>query len=92
MVSCWWQSLVSTLVTAAITANAVMNTLQSIILIPTSAIHLAAVPIVGQCLGAGKAADAKYYTKWLVGLAYICLFITAGGTLLLPIPFSHCLS
>ena len=37
LVSCWWQSLVSTLVTAAITANAVMNTLQSIILIPTSA-------------------------------------------------------
>ena len=58
-------SLVSTLVTAAITANAVMNTLQSIILIPTSAIHLAAVPIVGQCLGAGKAADAKYYNNWL---------------------------
>ena len=79
-------SLVSTLVTAAITANAVMNTLQSIILIPTSAIHLAAVPIVGQCLGAGKAADAKYYTKWLVGLAYICLFITAGGTLLFADP------
>ena len=79
-------SLVSTLVTAAITANAVMNTLQSIILIPTSAIHLAAVPIVGQCLGAGKAEDAKYYTKWLVGLAYICLFITAGGTLLFADP------
>lgn len=79
-------SLVSTLVTAAITANAVMNTLQSIILIPTSAIHLAAVPIVGQCLGAGKAEDAKYYTKWLVGLAYICLFITAGGTLLFAGP------
>ena len=79
-------SLVSTLVTAAITANAVMNTLQSIILIPTSAIHLAAVPIVGQCLGAGKAEDAKYYTKWLVGLAYICLFITAGGTLLFANP------
>lgn len=79
-------SLVSTLVTAAITANAVLNTLQSIILIPTSAIHLAAVPIVGQCLGAGKAEDAKYYTKWLVGLAYICLFITAGGTLLFADP------
>ena len=79
-------SLVSTLPTVAITSNAVMNTLQSIILIPTSAIHLAAVPIVGQCLGAGKTEDAKYYTKWLVGLAYLCLFITAGGTLLFADP------
>ena len=78
-------SLVSTLPTVAITSNAVMNTLQSIILIPTSAIHLAAVPIVGQCLGAGKTEDAKYYTKWLVGLAYLCLF-TAGGTLLFANP------
>lgn len=79
-------SLVSTLPTVAITANAVMNTLQSIILIPTSAIHLAAVPIVGQCLGAGRTEDARYYTKWLVGLAYLCLFITAGGTLLFADP------
>ena len=79
-------SLVSTLPTVAITSNAVMNTLQSIILIPTSAIHLAAVPIVGQCLGAGKTEDAKYYTKWLVGLAYLCLFVTAGGTLLFANP------
>ena len=79
-------SLVSTLATTAITANAVMNTLQSIILIPTSAIQLAAVPIVGQCLGAGKTGDARYYTRWLVGLAYFCLFITAGGTLLFAGP------
>lgn len=79
-------SLVSTLPTVAITSNAVMNTLQSIILIPTSAIHLAAVPIVGQCLGAGKTEDAKYYTRWLVGLAYLCLFVTAGGTLLFANP------
>ncbi len=79
-------SLVSTLPTVAITSNAVMNTLQSIILIPTSAIHLAAVPIVGQCLGAGKTEDAKYYTRWLVGLAYLCLFVTVGGTLLFANP------
>lgn len=79
-------SLVSTLTTAAITANAVMNSLQSIILIPTAAIHLAAVPIVGQCLGAGRREEAVYYTKWLIRLAYICLFITAGGTLLLSGP------
>lgn len=79
-------SLVSTLATSAITANAVMNTLQSIILIPTSAIHLAAVPIVGQCLGAGRPQDARYYTKWLVGLAYLCLLVTAGGTLLFSRP------
>lgn len=79
-------SLVSTLPTSAITANAVMNSLQSIILIPTSAIHLAAVPIVGQCLGAGKPEEGKYYTGWLIKLAYVCLLVTAGGTLLLADP------
>ena len=79
-------SLVSTLPTAAITANAVMNSLQSIILIPTSAIHLAAVPIVGQCLGAGKEDEAKHYTWWLIKCAYCCLLVTAGGTLLLANP------
>ena len=80
-------SLVSGLaLTSLITANAVMNTLQSIILIPTSAIHLAAVPIIGQCLGAGRKEDAAYYVKWLLKLAYCCLFITAGTTLLLSTP------
>ena len=80
-------SLVSGLaLTSLITANAVMNTLQSIILIPTSAIHLAAVPIIGQCLGAGRRQDAAYYVKWLLKLAYCCLFITAGTTLLLSTP------
>lgn len=79
-------SLVSTLPTSSITANAVMNSLQSIILIPTAAIHLAAVPIVGQCLGAGKPEEAKHYTGWLIRLAYLCLFVTAGGTLLLSTP------
>ena len=79
-------SLVSTLPTTSITANAVMNSLQGIILIPTAAIHLAAVPIVGQCLGAGRQQDATYYSKWLLKLAYLCLFITAGGTLLFSSP------
>lgn len=80
-------SLVSGLtLTSLITANAVMNTLQSIILIPTSAIHLAAVPIIGQCLGAGRKEDAAYYVKWLLKLAYCCLILTAGTTLLLSTP------
>lgn len=79
-------SLVSTLPTSSITANAVMNSLQSIILIPTAAIHLAAVPIVGQCLGAGKPEEARYYTRRLIKLAYLCLLFTAGCTLLLSSP------
>ena len=81
-------SLVATLPTYCITANAVMNSLQSIILIPTAAIHLAAVPIVGQCLGAGRQDEATYYTKWLIKLAYLCLLVTAGGTLLLSRPIT----
>lgn len=79
-------TLVATLPTAQITANAVGNTLQGLILVPALAIHLAAVPIVGQCIGAGEKEQAKYYSRLLVGICYCCLFVTCGLVLLARMP------
>ena len=56
-------SLISTLGTAAIAANAVTNTLSSIVIIPGAAMGMAMVPVVGQCIGAGEISQAKNYTK-----------------------------
>ena len=46
-------SLVSTLGTAAIAANAVANTVSSISTLPGTTISIAMTPVVGRCLGAG---------------------------------------
>ena len=52
-------SLVSTLGTAAIAANAVANTLSSMANIPGNAVSLAMIPVVGRCLGAGEKEQAR---------------------------------
>ncbi len=63
------QSLVATFGTAAITANAVAGSIAGLDIIPGSAIGLALVTVVGQCIGAGDKKAAKKYTKILTGLA-----------------------
>ena len=47
-------SLTSTLGTAAIAANAVANTTTTFLNIPANAVGMAALTVVGQCLGAGE--------------------------------------
>ncbi len=62
--------LISSFGTAAIAANAICNNLGSISNIPGSAIGLGLVTVVGQCVGAHDHAQARMYTKKLLGLAY----------------------
>lgn len=69
-------SLISTLGTSAIAANAVANTLSSISTIPGSAVSLAMIPVVGRCLGAGEKKQAKRYATGLMGLALAGLALT----------------
>ena len=64
-------SLTSTLGTAAIAANAVANTTTTFLNIPANAISMAALTIVGQCLGADEKDQAVYYARRLLLLAYI---------------------
>lgn len=66
-------SLVSTLGTSAITANAVGNTIASFQCIPGSAMQLALTTIVGQCLGAKETDQAISYTKRLMKYTYVSM-------------------
>ena len=63
-------SLTSTLGTVAIAANAVANTTTTFLNIPANAVGMAALTVVGQCLGAGEKEQAVYYARRLMLTAY----------------------
>jgi len=68
-------SLVSTLGTAAIAANAVTNSLSSMCNIPGNAVSLAMIPVVGRCLGAGRKEEAKRSTGQMMKIATLGLAV-----------------
>ncbi len=68
-------SLISSFGTYAITANAVSNTLAGLEIVPSSAIGLAMITVVGQCIGAGDDKQTAEYTKKLMALSYIAMLI-----------------
>lgn len=68
-------SMISTMGTYAIAANAVCNTLASFNILPGSAINSAIVAIVAVCIGAGETEQARYYTKKLMKFAELCLIL-----------------
>lgn len=76
-------SLVASFGTAATAANAVGNTLCGIVIIPGSAIGLAMITVVGQCVGAGDYKQARHYTMLLLKLTYLAMLITNVTILLL---------
>ena len=63
-------SLTSTLGTAAIAANAVVNSTTTFLNVPANAVGMAALTVVGQCLGAGEKEQAVHYSRRLLLLAY----------------------
>lgn len=69
-------SLVSVFGTASIAANAVSNAIASFQILPGTAIGLALITVVSQCIGAGRPDQAKYYTKKLMKIAYIAMIAT----------------
>ena len=71
-------SMISTMGTYAIAANAVCNTLASFNILPGSAINSAIVAIVSVCIGAGETKQARYYTKKLMGLAELCMILMSA--------------
>ena len=68
-------SLISSFGTYAITANAVSNTLAGLEIVPSSAIGLGMITVVGQCIGAGDDKQTVEYTKKLMVLSYIAMLI-----------------
>ena len=64
-------SLIATFGTASITANAVTNSACSLVFVPSSAIGLGMITVVGQCVGAGDFQQAGRYMWKLTGLSYV---------------------
>ena len=77
-------SIIALFGTTQIAANAVANNLDSIGIIPGQAINLAMITVVGQCIGAGDAEQARRMAKKLVKITYLIL----GSTCLLCMLFS----
>ena len=66
-------SLIASFGTTSIAANAVANTVASFEIIPGSAIGLALITVVGQCVGAGEFEQAKHYTFKLLKIAIVTM-------------------
>lgn len=69
-------SLVSTFGTYAIAANAVGNAVAAFQILPGMAISLAVTTVISRCVGAGDYEQAKYYTKKLIAITYVCMGVT----------------
>lgn len=83
-------SLVSTYGTVSIAANAVASPISTLQITASSAVGLAMVTIVGQCVGANKIDEAVYYTKKLVKWSYavmalFCLSINLMSPLIVKL-------
>ena len=79
-------SLISMFGTAQIAANGITNSLVMIAISFASAMNLAIVTVVGQCVGAGDYEQATYYIKKLVRITYIGTFLLSlSEILLLPL-------
>ncbi len=76
-------SIVSTFSVAAIAANAVCGNIASVCNLPGSAIGLAMVAVVGQCIGAGDTAQARMYAKKLFILTQVLMAASSMLMLLL---------
>lgn len=76
-------SLITSFGTASIAANAICNNLGAMVNLAGSAIGLAMVTVVGQCVGARDYVQARRYTHILMWAAQICVWISSAVVLLL---------
>ena len=84
------QSLISTLPTAVIAANAVASSLANYQYMPGTALSGVMIPVVGRCIGAHERKQAKYYAKKLTMWTYFALWVVAAATFLLARPLIGC--
>lgn len=80
------QSTVSTMGTAAIAAQAMTIILEMLNGIAAIGIGIGLMTVVGQCIGAGKTEEAKYYIVKLTGYAEIAIIISCLLVLALTKP------
>ena len=84
--------LISTFGTSAIAANAISNTVCSLSNVPASAIGLAVITVVGQCIGAGQKEQAFRYSRKLLQTAYAVLILMNLIVILALDPLISCFS
>lgn len=60
-----------------IAANAIAGNIASMFNLPGSAIGLAMVTVIGQCIGAGDTNQAKHYSMKLLKLVYLFMFFAS---------------
>ena len=80
------QTLISTMPTAAIAANAVANTLANIQYMTGAAFSSTMVTVVGRCIGAQEKQQAKRYSRLLTLLEYLALGLMALVTVIFARP------
>lgn len=68
-------SLVSSFGTYAIASNAVCNVIAMFEILPGLAVNLAITTVIARCVGAGAYDQAKYYTKKLILIAYVGMWV-----------------
>ncbi len=76
------QSLISTMGTAVIAANAVALTLSNFQYMTGTACSAAMITVVGRCIGAKEERQAKYYSRKILFINYGLLWTVILGTLL----------
>lgn len=82
------QGLIASFGTAAIAANAIANNIASIEILPGAAIGLAMITVVGQCVGAKDYKQARMYTKKLMLITYVSMFLLNVAVLFLARPIA----
>jgi len=83
------QSTVATLGTMAIASNAIVTSLEFFSSMPSQAVGIGLVTVAGQCIGAGRTDEAKYYIKKLTIWAAILLVITNWLIYAVSLPVCH---
>lgn len=83
------QGLIASFGTAAIAANAVATNLANIQILPGSAIGLAMITVVGQCVGARDYKQAKMYAVKLMKITYLSMFVLDVFLLAIAKPLIH---
>ena len=66
-------SLITSFGTAATAANAIANSVASVVNVPGSAISLSLITVVGQCMGADDSRQAVAYTRKLMLAVYVSM-------------------
>lgn len=80
------QSTVSTLGTAAIAAQAMTNIMENVNGVGAVGVGIGLMTVVGQCMGAGRLEEARYYIKKLTAIAEVTIIISCLFVFLITRP------